>query len=69
LAERALRPLVILRKITFGHRSQTGAEPMTKITTIQKTGKGCGRNPLDPFYKMYTRPQNEAIRYMHDGGR
>ena len=33
LAERTLRPLVIIRKITFGHRIDVGAERMAKRMT------------------------------------
>src|SRR5581483_2226461 len=39
LAERKLRPLVVLRKITFGHRSEAGANRMAKIMTVQETAK------------------------------
>ena len=33
LAERALRPLVVLRKITFGSRSHAGATRMAKLSS------------------------------------
>ncbi len=36
LAERALRPLVVLRKITFGHRSRAGAQRMAKTCPSAK---------------------------------
>ena len=42
-AERCLRPLVILRKITFGHRTRSGATTMARLMTIQETAKRHGR--------------------------
>ena len=67
LAERALRPLVILRKLTFGHRSRAGAERMAVLMTVKETGKCHGRNPLEIFYRLYTRPPNRVIRYVYGG--
>lgn len=67
LAERALRPLVIMRKITFGHRSQSGAEGMANIMTIKETGKRHGCKPIDLFFRLYTRPPNRVLRYLYAG--
>jgi hypothetical protein len=67
LAERALRPLVILRKITFGHRSESGAERMAQIMTVKETAKHHGRRPSDIFYRLYTRPPNQVLRYLYAG--
>ena len=67
LAERALRPLVILRKITFGHRSASGARRMALIMTVQETAKRHGRRPSDIFYRLATRPPNEVLRYLYAG--
>jgi len=67
LAERALRPLVILRKITFGHRSASGAQRMARIMTVQETAKRHGRRPSTIFYKLYTRPPTEVLRYLYAG--
>jgi len=47
LAERALRPLVVLRKITFGSRSDDGATRMAKIMTIGETARRHGHRASD----------------------
>jgi transposase len=51
-AERCLRPLVILRKITFGHRTHSGAARMAHLMTIQETAKRHGRRTLDVIYRL-----------------
>ena len=53
-AERCLRSLVILRKITFGHRSHSGATRMARLITIQETAKRHGRRVLEVFYRLAT---------------
>ena len=61
------RPLAILRKITFGHRSESGAHRMAKIMTVQETAKRHGRRASDIFYQLYTRPPNRVLRYLYAG--
>jgi hypothetical protein len=68
LAERILRPLVVPRKITFGHRNASNAARMAKLMTVQETAKRHGRKPTDIFYRLYTRPPNQVLRYMYAGG-
>lgn len=46
-AERALRPLVIARKITGGHRSPEHAEAWMKLASLLKTQEQNGRNVLE----------------------
>ena len=53
-AERCLRPLVILRKITFGHRTRWGATMMARLMTIQETAKRHGRRALEVLYRLAT---------------
>jgi hypothetical protein len=67
LAEQLLRPLVILRKLTFGHRSPVGAEHMAKIMTVKETAKRHGRKVTELFYHLYTRPPNRALRFLYGG--
>lgn len=67
LAERALRPLVVLRKITFGHRSEVGATRMAQLMTIQETAKRHGRRPTLIFYRLYTHPPNRVLRHLYAG--
>ena len=67
LAERALRPLVVLRKITFGHRTSAGAERMARIMTVQETAKRHGRKATEIFYRLLTQPPNRVLRYLYNG--
>jgi hypothetical protein len=65
LAERALRPLVVLRKITFGHRSSAGATRMAKIMTVGETARRHGHRASDIFFELYTRPPNRVLRRLY----
>jgi hypothetical protein len=67
LAERTLRPLVVLRKVTFGHRNASNAERMANLMTVQETASRHGRKPTDIFYRLYTRPPNQVLRYLYAG--
>lgn len=66
-AERCLRPLVILRKITFGHRTRAGAVAMARIMTVKETAKRQGRQVLDILYRLWSRPPNHLLRYLYAG--
>src|SRR5205807_395091 len=46
LAERALRPLVILRKLTFGNRSDAGAQRLGTMASVLETAKRQGHKAL-----------------------
>jgi hypothetical protein len=65
LAERALRPLVVLRKITFGHRSSAGAKRMAKIMTVGETARRHGHRASDIYFELYTRPPNRVLRRLY----
>lgn len=67
LAERALRSLVILRKVIFGHRDASSAMRMATIMSVQETAKRHGRRAIDIFYRLYTRPPNQVLRYLYAG--
>lgn len=67
LAERALRPLVVLRKITFGSRSDAGATRMAKIMTIGETARRHGHRASDIFFELYTRPPDRVLRRLYAG--
>jgi len=62
-AERQLRPNVIMRKITFGNRSQTGARNHQVIMSVLETAKLNGINPIDVFHSLSTNsfPANALI--------
>ena len=66
-AERCLRPLVILRKITFGHRTHAGAVAMSRIMTVKETAKRHGRRVLDILYRLLTMPPDRVLRYIYAG--
>jgi hypothetical protein len=52
LAEQALRPLVVLRKITFGHRSLRGGERMAAIMSVAETAHRHGHRSSRIFYEL-----------------
>lgn len=66
-AERCLRPLVILRKITFGHRTRPGGERMGWIMTIKETAKRHGRRVIDVLYRLCTQFPDRVLRYIYGG--
>jgi transposase len=69
-AERCMRPLVILRKITFGHRTWWGATRMARLMTIQATAKRHGRRVLDVYYRLATlagKFPDALLRYIYAG--
>jgi transposase len=65
LAERKLRPLVVLRKITFGHRSEAGAKRMAKIMTIKETAKAHGHKASEFFYYLQTHSAQQSLRRLY----
>ena len=66
LAERTLRPLVVLRKITFGHRSHAGAVRMGRLMTVAETAKRHGHRPSDIYYRLFTQPPGRVLRRLYD---
>jgi transposase len=66
-AERALRPLVIFRKISFGSRTQAGARRLGVLMTVKETAKCQGRRPSEFFYYLMTRPPDAALRHLYGG--
>jgi transposase len=67
LAERKLRPLVVLRKITFGHRTEAGAKRMARIMTVQETAKAHGHKASDFFYYLQTHSAARSLRHLYSG--
>lgn len=53
-AERALRGPVIARTISFGSRSDHGAEAFAQLASLIGTAKRQGRNPLDLLNTLFT---------------
>lgn len=67
LAERKLRPLVVLRKITFGHRQESGGKRMARIMTIKETAKAHRHKASDYFYYLQTHSAEESLRRLYSG--
>lgn len=57
-AERHLRSNVIMRKITFGNRSQPGVRNHQVIMSVLETAKLNGINPIDVFRSLSTNPKD-----------
>jgi transposase len=66
-AEQLLRQLVILRKLTFGHRSLAGAHRMARLTTVKETAKQHGHRVLDFFYHLAIDPARRTLKHLYSG--
>ena len=64
LAEQALRPLVVLRKITFGQRERTGGERMAALMTVAITAQRHGHRVSEIFLALMTHPPNKVLRQL-----
>lgn len=64
-AERALRLLVVLRKITFGSRTDTGATRMAKLMTVAETAHRHRKRTRDIYYELYTRPPDRVLTNLY----
>jgi hypothetical protein len=53
-AERALRPAVVMRKISGGSRSARGAEAWAKLASLMRTASQQGRGVLDTVKQLLT---------------
>lgn len=51
-AERALRPAVVMRKVTGGSRSAAGAEAWAKLASLMRTASQQGRNVLETVKQL-----------------
>ncbi len=65
LAEQSLRPLVVLRKITFGHRSRAGGERMATLMTVAETARRHGHRASQIFLALMTHPPNKVLRQLY----
>ena len=65
LAEHALRPLVVLRKITFGHRSEAGAKRMAKLMSVAETARRHGHRASDLYLELLTRPPDSVLKRLY----
>ncbi|EMI42198.1 IS66 family transposase [Rhodopirellula sp. SWK7] len=65
LAERAIRPLVVLRKLTFGSRSLEGGQRMADLMTVAETARRHGHRASDIYYGLFTRPPDHVLRTLY----
>lgn len=56
VAERALRPAVIHRKVTGGFRSQWGAEAYVALASVIDTAKLQGHSPFETILQLFPQP-------------
>ena len=54
-AERSIRPLVTVRKISGGTRSPVGTETAMRLATLSGTWRARGRNPFHEFHRLLAR--------------
>jgi len=62
-AERAIRPMVIARKISFGSRSPQGAYYTAVLTSVIETYRLKGKNLRDFVQNVYSAPE-EKLKYI-----
>ena len=58
-AERAIRPSVIFRKISFGHRSSDGAKNYAILASSLETGRQKNMHLLDLIQTVWSTPPNK----------
>ncbi len=65
LAERAIRPAVIIRKNSYGNRSQQGADIQAILMSVFFTLKKRGHNPIHTIYSaLATYLQTNHLRQL-----
>ena len=64
-AERQLRPEVIMRKITFGNRSDIGAKNHSIVMSILQTSILNGKKPLDILLSLTSRPATDISEFIN----
>jgi hypothetical protein len=65
-AERALRPLVIFRKVCQGTRNAKGSENISIFSSLTQTAQLQGAAPLDLFAALFTNSPASAHRVLFD---
>ena len=65
LAEQALRPLVVLRKITFGHRSLKGGERMAALMSVAETARRHGHRASQIFLALMSDRPSNVLRQLY----
>jgi transposase len=65
LAEQALRPLVVLRKITFGHRCLKGGERMAALMSVAETARRHGHRASQILLALMTQSPANVLRQLY----
>ena len=65
-AERALRPEVIFRKLSFGNRTATGAYNYQIVATVLETCRLKGKNLTDFIYSVWLSTKDQLIHITRD---
>jgi transposase len=65
LAERALRPLVVLRKLTFGNRSAEGARRTGVLISVVETAKRQGHDLLQFLQQLFQERTQHMIKLLY----
>ena len=65
LAEQALRPLVVLRKITFGHRCLKGGQRMAALMSVAETAHRHGHRVSQIFLALMSYPPSKVLRQLY----
>ncbi len=60
-AERMLRPSVIMRKITYGNRSDKGIKNHSVIMSLLQTARLHNHHPAKIFYQIFTKPHDICL--------
>lgn len=63
-AERALRPSVVMRKVSYGNNSRTGARNHETLMSLIETGKLHGTKPLDLLRGLACGTKSEKLKEM-----
>lgn len=63
LAERLIRPSVIMRKISFGHRSDNGIQNHNVLMTLQQTAQLNNKDPFVLFQKLLISPKPAQLSW------
>ena len=61
LAERSIRPLVVIRKISGGSRSAEGSKTRMALASLFETWQARGQNPFEECLKLLSQPSSPAI--------
>jgi len=66
-AERSVRPMVIMRKICFGTRSQAGSRSHSVLPSLLQTARRQGKDPIQLLVTLLTQPTDAARKALFAG--